>query len=138
MIGPLLQADRVYGWDPSWWPGSNGRSSISLTLLFYFVGALAVFLAGRMAWIYWKRFYKWSEPLRIYWRLAAQMGLAGDQRILLWRIARAGQLPSPLALMFSAGTLDEHARAFGRKLPASAIAKFEKRIDAIEARLFNA
>ncbi len=119
-------------WDPSYWPSGEGLMTVA-----YIFAGIAMFVAGRAAWIGLGRLWHRSAPLRIYLDVAAQAGLGFGDRWWLWCVARKQKLASPITLLLSRGTLSHHAAEFTATLPSYNAAYVAGRLRNIEARLFG-
>lgn len=67
-------------------------------------------------------------------RVARSAGLCLRHRWLLWRAGRS--LPTPLALLVAAGTLDRHLAVYTASLPAARQERVRRAASQIRARLF--
>jgi hypothetical protein len=136
MMNFLAQADRVYRWDPSWWP--TGGSSLPLKWLYVIAVGLIVFVTIRFGVKYYRRLRRRLEPLRIYAQVAGKMGLSTEQRWTLWRVARQTGLTSPLTLLVCSDTLDWHGRQYVSQLSGSGARSAERQLERIATKLFSA
>lgn len=136
MLSFLAQADRVYVWDPSWWP--TGGTSMPLKWLWVIGGMLVLFVAIRLGMRYFRVARRRLEPIRVFSQLAGGLGLSVEQRWVLWRVARATGLTSPITLLVCSDTLDWHGRRYVSTLSAGAARSAERQLERIAARLFTA
>jgi len=132
----IAQADRVYGWNPDWFP--KGGSSIPLDWLYVMIGLIALAIAWHYGMRYVRRLRRRLEPLRVYCRLAARLGLNFEQRYTLWKVARATGLANPMTLLICSQTLEQHTRQYVATLPTAAARQVERQLDRIHRRLFPA
>lgn len=136
MMHFLAQADRLYSWDPSWWP--RGGASLPLKWLYVIGAALVLFIVIRLGVRYYRRLKRRLEPLRIYSQVAHKMGLSTDQRWMLWRVARQTGLSSPLTLLVCSDTLDWHGRQYVQQLSGAGARAAERHLERIATKLFSA
>lgn len=117
--------------------GSRGGHVISLG---WFVAAMGV-MAMLVGAVWLRRLYLHRKlhpgPGPIFRNIARSIGLASQDRWLLWRIASRQHLPSPLTLMFSSGTLDYHADRYVQSLPEYRREQVRRRIATIGKLLFE-
>ncbi len=78
------------------------------------------------------------HSLWVFLCLCRQVGLNWADRLLLYRIARATSLPSPIALMLSPGTLRKHTAAFSQSMGRTQAAAVKLRVASIRRHLFAA
>lgn len=135
MVSFLAQTDRVYFWDPSWWP--TGGSSLPLKWLYVIAGMLVVFVVIRYGTRYYYRLKRRFEPVRIYSQVAGKMGLSTEQRWMLWRVAKATGLTTPLTLLVCADTLDWHGRQYVETLSGAGARAAERQLESIASQLFS-
>ncbi|MCE9592096.1 MAG: hypothetical protein K8S99_16440 [Planctomycetes bacterium] len=88
--------------------------------------------------------YRWqrerrqrSTPMLTFHYAAEQMGLEMRDELLLARIARVQELPSPLTLMLSRGTLRHHTARYLKTLSPGQAARINRRIEGVERLLFE-
>jgi len=86
---------------------------------------------------WWRARQDDPSPLVVYSAIARKAGLGWADRFLLWRIARAGNLPTPIALLLARGALRHHARAFASRLGPRSADRLQARIARIESDLFG-
>lgn len=77
------------------------------------------------------------QTLLLAYQVAQQIGLRLRDMWLLYRIARQQQLPSPLTLMFSADTLEHHARDFTRGHPPGRQKRIMRQVERIQRVIFE-
>ncbi|MEX0653092.1 MAG: hypothetical protein WD534_06585 [Phycisphaeraceae bacterium] len=97
---------------------------------------LAVMLLVAL-WIGWKQRRAQPRPWRVFHRVARHMGLTWREQWLLVRIARHGQLPSPLTLMLSRRTLGYYTKQYVAGRPPRRRATVVRRVVAIRQALFD-
>ena len=76
-------------------------------------------------------------PLMMFNAIARKAGLSWQERFILWRIARANDLPTPIALLLARGALRHYAEQYARHHNITARAKFDARLNHIESNLFG-
>ena len=77
------------------------------------------------------------SPLVLYSAIARKAGLGWADRFVLWRIARATGLATPIALLLARGALRHHAGLFATRLGPRSAERFRARMNQIEAELFG-
>jgi hypothetical protein len=78
-----------------------------------------------------------SAPMLVFRRVAEHVGLGASDQWLLIRIARQQELPTPLALLLSPGTLTHHAAAYAAQQGDRKGRLTMLRVDAICRDLFG-
>jgi len=96
---------------------------------------IAIVVISLRRW--WLARQKDPSPLVLYSAIARKAGLGWADRFMLWRIARAGELPTPIALLLARGTLRHYADAYARRRSSRARDRVIQRIARIEAELFG-
>ncbi|MFN3168353.1 MAG: hypothetical protein ACE37H_14945 [Phycisphaeraceae bacterium] len=86
---------------------------------------------------WWRARQDDPSPLVVYSAVARKAGLGWGDRFLLWRIARAGDLPSPTALLLARGALRHHAKALMIRLGPRSAERVQVRLERIESELFG-
>lgn len=77
------------------------------------------------------------SPLVVYSAIARKAGLSWSDRLVLWRIARANDLPTPIALLLARGALRHYTHQFARRLGPRSAERLRARITRIESDLFG-
>lgn len=77
------------------------------------------------------------SPLVLYSAIARKAGLSLADRFTLWRIAKASDLPTPIALLLARGTLRHYTLAYTQRRSPQARQRIAERIARIEAELFG-
>lgn len=107
------------------------------TGLFFF---LIAFLTGLLVLVLYRRYQERahrSKPMLTYHSIAERVGIEWRDEVLLARIARARDLPSPLTLMVSRGTLLHHTEQYAATLSARAASRTKQRAEALARLLFG-
>lgn len=131
--GTLLSADReavaqaaMQGFGLPWW-----QVALVLTLL----TTLAVALVW---WWWWRRNAEGlPRPLWTFHRLASDHGVALSDQWHLYRIARAGDLSTPLALLLGRGCFDHTVNRYLATLPDARRPAERQHLRALRHRLFD-
>jgi len=84
----------------------------------------------------WKTRNDDPSPMVIYSVISRKSGLGWADQLLLWRIARAQALPTPIALLIARGTLTTHAQAYAAQLRPHSAQRVLKKITRIRNTLF--
>ncbi len=92
----------------------NNSSRVRPEEILLLVGGLLTVLSlcSLVAWLSRQRLR--PHTLVVFNRVAREAGLGLRDRLVLWRIARATALPTPLALLLCPGTLGHAARTYAR------------------------
>lgn len=85
----------------------------------------------------WIRRHENPGPLTLFSAIARKAGLSWQDRYILWRIARANDLPTPIALLLARGALQHYAQQYTRHRSITARARLDARLARIEADLFG-
>lgn len=96
---------------------------------------IAIVVVSLRRW--WLTRQKDPSPLVLFSAIAREAGLGWADRIVLWRIARASNLSTPIALMLAKGTLRHHAVRYAARRSDSARDRLRTRLKRIEAELFG-
>lgn len=96
---------------------------------------IAIVIIAARRW--WKQRQDDPSPLVLYSAIARKAGLSWKDRFMLWRIARANDLPTPIALLLARGSLRHYAAVFAVRLSPRSAGRFNARIQQIEAELFG-
>lgn len=96
---------------------------------------IAIVIIAARRW--WKQRQDDPSPLVLYSAIARKAGLSWKDRFMLWRIARANDLPTPIALLLARGALRHYAAAFAARLGPKSAVRFNARIHQIESELFG-
>jgi len=105
-------------------------------LLLVGIGTTIVVIAVISLKRWWMSRHKDPSPMVLFSAIARKAGLNWRDRYLLWRIARAFDLPTPIALMLSRGTL-RHFGDLYLTSHASNQRRSGRRLSAIEDALFG-
>lgn len=93
--------------------------------------AIAIISARR----WWRKRHQDPSPIVLYSAIARKAGLGWRDRLLLWRIAKAFQLPTPIALLIAQGTLQHYSKRYlGNH---SSRPRLSQRLAQIESTLFG-
>ena len=106
-------------------------------LLVIGLGLVLVVLVTISATRWWRSRYDNPSPVVLFSAIARKAGLGWSDRLLLWRIARANQLTSPIALLLARGTLSHYSDAFRQKMAPRASQRVQRRVQRIQAHLFG-
>lgn len=120
-----------------------GRSAIKggdvpWAVLFTIAGLTAVLATGVSLHRRLKAGPDGLAPRSAFLRYSKRLGLNWRDRLLLWRVARAAKLPTPLALLVASGTLYHHGRQFAAGLSANRRQAVHKHLAAIQRQAFSA
>lgn len=77
------------------------------------------------------------SPLVLYSAIARKAGLGWADRFVLWRIAKRFDLPTPIALLLSRGTMRHYTAVYLSNRSGTARQKLADRFSRIEAELFG-
>lgn len=77
------------------------------------------------------------SPLVIYSAVARKAGLTWPDRLLLWRVARSCELPTPISLLLSRGALRTFTTRFAQQRSPATQQRLTQRVAKIEAALFE-
>lgn len=86
---------------------------------------------------WWKRRQDDPSALVLFSAIARKAGLGWSDRLTLWRVARANDLPSPIALLLARGALRHYADQYALAKPGRARQRLDRRVARIEAELFG-
>ena len=86
---------------------------------------------------WWTNRHKDPTPSVLFSAIARKAGLNWRDRYLLWRIARAYDLPTPITLMLSRGTLRHYGDLYLNSHAATSQRRSGKRLAEIESALFG-
>ena len=106
-------------------------------LLLVGLGLILITIVGVSLRRWWLARQDDPSPLVLYSAIARKAGLSWSDRFVLWRIARASQLPSPIALLLARGALRHYANNFARRLTPRSAQRLQARLNRIEAELFG-
>ncbi len=99
---------------------------------------LVLVIISSIALFQWVRSrHQRPQPLMLFRKVASSVGLNASDQLLLWRIAKKFDLPSPLTLMLSDHTLEHYAMAYVQPLPDSRNRQIMNRITGIRRYLFG-
>eukprot|EP00752_Nemacystus_decipiens_P013601 g12059.t1 len=76
-------------------------------------------------------------PIVLYSAIARKAGLGWRDRFLLWRIARSCDLPTPITLLLSRGTLRHYSGIYLSSRTGTRANRLHQRLSHIEAGLFS-
>ena len=86
---------------------------------------------------WWKSRHADPSPMVLFSAIARKAGLGWRDRYLLWRVARAYQLPTPIALMLSRGALRHYIDLYLSSRSGSSSRRIGQRAAQIESLLFG-
>ena len=86
---------------------------------------------------WWLRRMNDPSPLVLYSAIARKAGLSISDRFVLWRVSRFAELPTPIALLLSRGTLRHHTQRYASGKGGPTKQKLSQRFARIEAELFG-
>ncbi|MEX2212558.1 MAG: hypothetical protein WD768_00425 [Phycisphaeraceae bacterium] len=117
---------------------SRYKVQYPITLLLFFFAGVALLLL----WVWLRQRAKahaaQDTPMSVFRALARQLRVSLFDRLLLMRVARRQELPSPLTLLLSARTIRHHARAFAAPMHRYRAAALMLRVARLRRRLFPA
>lgn len=105
-------------------------------LLLMGIGAIlmTVVIVSIRRW--WQSRHSDPSPMVLFSAIARKAGLGWRDRYLLWRISKAFNLPTPIALMLSKGTLRHYSDLYLRNA-AGTSRRHSQRLTRIEDALFG-
>ena len=106
-------------------------------LLLAGIGATLVTIAVISARRWWLGRHKDPSPMVLFSAICRKAGLGWRDRYLLWRISRTFDLPTPIALMLSKGTLRHYSDLYLNSHSAIGSRRNGQRLSRIEAELFG-
>lgn len=106
-------------------------------LLLIGIGTTILCIAAISIRRWWLRRMNDPSPLVLYSAIARKAGLSLPDRFVLWRVSRFADLPTPIALLLSRGTLRYHTERYAQHLGRSSREKHTQRFARIEAELFG-
>lgn len=86
---------------------------------------------------WWLRRQDDPSPMVLYSAIARKAGLGWSDRFMLWRIARASELPTPITLLLARGALRHYADGYSRERSAKTQQRIRHRVAQIESVLFG-
>lgn len=86
---------------------------------------------------WWNKRQDNPSAMVLFSAIARKAGLGWRDRMMLWRIARANKLPSPIALLLARGALRHYVRVYAQHRSNRARNSLDRRITRIEAELFG-
>jgi len=101
------------------------------------LGALIIAVAAVSLRRWWINRQDNPSPLVLYSAIARKAGLTWSDRFMLWRMARACNLSTPIALLLARGTLRHYARQYAANRSAMSRQRFSQRLSRIESTLFG-
>lgn len=133
--GPLVPREKLQ--DVSKHINDGVQHDVPWELLLAGLGATLIAITVISIRRWWLARQQDPSPLVLYSAIARRAGLSWSDRFVLWRIARAGELPTPIALLLARGTLRHYSRSFARRLTPHAADRLRKRVERIESVLFQ-
>lgn len=115
----------------------NSRWELPWELLVIGLGLVLIVLVVWSLLRWWKTRDSNPSPLVLYSIIARRAGLTWADRLLLWRIARARKLSSPISLLLARGALEKHSRAYRQRLGAGTSRRVQRRVERLSADLFG-
>lgn len=116
---------------------NHARWDMPWELLVIGLGLVLVVLVAISATRWWRSRYDNPGPAVLFSAFARKAGLGWGDRLLLWRIARAGKLSSPIALLLARGALMHHSEAFRQRMSPRASKRIYLRVLRIQQHLFD-
>jgi len=114
----------------------DGQAVLPLPWVLIALALLLLLLSGLSVAHWWRRRDSRPAPWRVFRRVTDELGLEWSQRWLLWRIARRQELPTPLTLLISPGTLTHHAEAYAAACGARRAEAVRDRVQRLCVTLF--
>ncbi len=106
-------------------------------LLLVGLGSILIIIVAVSMRRWWVGRHDDPSPLVLYSAISRKAGLSWADRFLLWRIARANALPTPITLLLARGSLRHYASTFASGLSTRSAQRLRQRITRIEAELFG-
>lgn len=116
---------------------NHGRWDLPWELVVVGIGMVLASIAAISLFRWWQRRHDDPTPLMLFSAIARKAGLSWGERILLWRIARSEELPTPIALLLARGTLTHYATRFARKQSPRTRERVLSRVNQLKGRLFG-
>lgn len=107
-------------------------------MLWLLVAVAAAILISVVYRLVYRYTHRTTRPVQVFIDAARHMGLDHAERKLLGAIAAYEQLPTPLTLMLSQGTLNHHLDNFSRHQKPEKRERTMTRIASIRQKLFAA
>ena len=101
------------------------------------IGALLVVIMVVSLRRWWQRRHVDPSPMELFGAIARKAGLTWRDRLLLWRIARACKLPTPIALLLARGSLRHYGDLYLAHRTGSDSRRTGQRLTRIEDTLFG-
>lgn len=86
---------------------------------------------------WWLSRHEDPSPMVLYSAIARKAGLGWRDRILLWRISKTFDLPTPITLLLARGTLRHYRELYLSNRAGSAHQRLSQRLARIELALFD-
>jgi hypothetical protein len=118
--------------DPSVWPQGQ-----SLAMLAYIFAGIGLVIALRVLYLWGRRLWNATWPLRLYKRVGGQLGLGPSDLWWLWSVSRQQKLTTPISLLTNASTLEHHTARYVAAIPGDNAAYVSGRLKTIHRRLFG-
>lgn len=115
----------------------GARHDVPWELLLVGLGATLIVITVISARRWWLAREDDPSPLVLYSAIARKAGLTWADRFVLWRIARASELPTPITLLLARGALRHYSQIFAKRLGSQSADRLNVRIARIEAELFG-
>ena len=112
------------------------RHDLPWELLLVGIGATITAIVTISLRRWWLSRHDEPSPIVLYSAIARKAGLGWRDRFLLWRIARACDLPTPITLLLSKGTLRHYSGIYLSNRSGTRANKLHQRLGKIEAGLF--
>jgi len=106
-------------------------------LLLVGIGAVLMTIVAVSLRRWWRSRHSDPSPMVLFSAIARKAGLGWRDRYLLWRIARIFDLPSPITLMLSKGTLRHYSDLYLNNRSAGTHRRGGQRLSRIEDLLFG-
>jgi hypothetical protein len=113
------------------------QHNIPWELLLVGIGTTLVVIVAISLKRWWTNRHEDPSPMVLFSAIARKAGLNWRDRYLLWRIARTFDLPTPIALMLSRGTLRHYGDLYLNSHAASNQRRNGHRLSQIEDALFG-
>lgn len=86
---------------------------------------------------WWQSRHEDPSPIVLFSAIARRAGLGWRDRYLLWRMARAFDLPTPIALMLARGALRHYSELYLSNRTGGSQRRLSQRLSSIESSLFS-
>lgn len=118
-------------------PRAEWLTSTPAQIGLWLLAGLAVVGVIRVGLAAWKPLMRRAEPVTLFNRAAAELGVGLFDRWLLWRMARQTGLRSALTLLLSRTTLDHFTARYTQDMAEHRAAHIRARIASLRGDLFG-